>query len=377
VKKLLFVLGSRGEWGYIKPIIEKSREYGFESEICAMNMVLLARHGTLLEEIESAGFKVSSRILSAVSGDTHAGMAKSIGLITQSFTDVLLSNRPDWVILAGDRAEQLGAAIASSFMYIPTAHIQAGERSGNIDGVTRHVITKLVHLHFAANEDAANRVLKMGEESFRVMTSGAPQLDSLIKDPRPSRKDLIDRNLILDEPYILVCFHPVTEDYQNIASQVQVLLEEINKSPLQKIWILPNNDAGGEKVRETVVKGKKLLDKVYSNLAREDYVAIMENCEFLIGNSSSGILEAPSLKIPVVNMGRRQANRLCAENVTHIGFSPREIAAAIAFAMTPEAKAIARNVENPYGDGSASNIILQSLRDTDTSMDFLIKSIAY
>lgn len=377
MKKLLFVLGSRGEWGYIKPIIQRSIDYGFESEICAVNMVLLPRHGNLVEEIQSLGFKVTSKILSAVSGDTHAAMAKSVGVVTQSFTDVLLSNQPDWVVLAGDRAEQLGAAIASTFMYIPTAHIQAGERSGNIDGVTRHAITKLVHLHFASNEDAANRVLRMGEEKFRIVKSGAPQLDSLINDPRPSRQDLLSRQLVNEEPYILVCFHPVTEDFQNITAQVQVVLDELNDSPLQKVWILPNNDAGGEKVREMVLKGKKLSDKVYSNLAREDYVALMANCEFLIGNSSSGILEAPSLGIPVVNIGRRQADRLSAENVTHIGFNPSEIRSAISYAMSPKAKEIARKVTNPYGDGKASEVILQSLRDTNTSMEFLIKSIAY
>jgi GDP/UDP-N,N'-diacetylbacillosamine 2-epimerase (hydrolysing) len=377
VKTLLFVLGSRGEWGYIKPIIEKSLDFGFHSEICAVNMLLLPRHGNLIEEIESAGFRVTSKILSAVSGDTHGAMAKSIGVVTQSFTDVLLSRQPDWVILAGDRAEQLGAAIASTFMYIPTAHIQAGERSGNIDGVTRHAITKLVHLHFASNADAAERVLKMGEESFRVITSGAPQIDSLINDSRPTREELIRKNLILNKPYILVCFHPVTEDYQNISGQITVLLDELKKSPLQKIWILPNNDAGGEKIREIVLRDKEFSDRVYSNLSRELYVALMEHCEFLVGNSSSGILEAPSLGIPVVNIGRRQADRLSAENVIHCEIGADEISKALVFASSLEAKDKAKNVVNPYGDGNASAIILKTLQETNTSMEFLIKSIAY
>lgn len=377
MRRLLFVLGSRGEWGYIKPIIEKSRDFGFESEICAVNMVLLPRHGNLIEEIEASGFKVSSRILSAISGDTHGAMAKSVGVVTQSFADVLLSMQPDWVILAGDRAEQLGAAIASTFMYIPTAHIQAGERSGNIDGVTRHAITKLVHLHFASNEEAAERVLRMGEESFRVITSGAPQLDSLMHDSRPSKEDLMSNNLIQEEPYMLVCFHPVTEDYKNIESQIDALVQEVNNFPLNKIWILPNNDAGGEKIRERVMGAKSLADRVYSNLSREDYVALMENCEFLIGNSSSGILEAPSLKIPVVNLGRRQADRVSAQNIIHCGFGKTEIQEAMKWATSRQAKLDAREAVNPYGDGRASERILQTLKDTDTSMKFLVKSIAY
>jgi GDP/UDP-N,N'-diacetylbacillosamine 2-epimerase (hydrolysing) len=377
MKKLLFVLGSRGEWGYIKPIIEKSHEFGFESEICAVNMVMLPRHGNLIEEIEASGFKVSARILSAISGDTHGAMAKSVGVVTQSFVDVLLSNTPDWVILAGDRAEQLGAAIASTFMYIPTAHIQAGERSGNIDGVTRHAITKLVHLHFASNQDASERVARMGEEKFRIVTSGAPQLDSLINDPRPNREELISMGLILDSPYMLVCFHPVTEDYANIEIQISSLVEEVNKFPLNKVWILPNNDAGGEKIREKVLSSKKLRDRVFSNLPREHYVSLMENAEFLIGNSSSGILEAPTLKIPVVNIGRRQADRVSARNVIHCGFDGGEILKAMVRANSKEMKELASKVINPYGDGQASTHILQSLKNTDTSMNFLVKSISY
>jgi GDP/UDP-N,N'-diacetylbacillosamine 2-epimerase (hydrolysing) len=377
MKKLLFVLGSRGEWGYIKPIIEKSQEYGFESEICAVNMVLLPRHGNLIEEIQASGFKVSSRILSAISGDTHGAMAKSVGVVTQSFADVLLSNTPDWVILAGDRAEQLGAAIASTFMYIPTAHIQAGERSGNIDGVTRHAITKLVHLHFASNQDASERVSRMGEETFRIVTSGAPQLDSLINDPRPNRDELISRGLINSSPYMLVCFHPVTEDYGNIEIQISSLVEEVNKFPLSKVWILPNNDAGGEKIREKVLSSKSLRDRVYSNLSREDYVSLMENAEFLIGNSSSGILEAPTLKIPVVNIGRRQADRVSAENVIHCGFDGGEILEAMKQACSEEMKEVVKTVVNPYGDGHASTHILETLKNADTSMKFLVKSISY
>jgi GDP/UDP-N,N'-diacetylbacillosamine 2-epimerase (hydrolysing) len=377
VKKILFVLGSRGEWGYIKPIIEKSAEFGFESSICALNMVVLPKHGELIREIESSGFRVSAKILSAVSGDTHASMAKSIGLVTQSFTDVLISNKPDWVILSGDRAEQLGAAIASTFMYVPTAHIQAGERSGNIDGITRHAITKLVHLHFASNEDAHTRVLKLGEEGFRVVQSGAPQLDSLMNDYRPDKNTLIKNNLIPNEPYILVCFHPVTEEFENIESQINLIIQELSKNSMPKVWILPNNDAGGEKIRESVLLEKRITDQVFSNLKREEYISIMENAEFLIGNSSSGILEAPSLGIPVINLGRRQADRIAADNVIQCNFIASEIEAAIQKAQSLEFRKMSKSVTNPYGDGKASERILKKLSEIKTDMNFLVKSISY
>ncbi len=377
MKRLMFVLGSRGEWGYIKPIIEKSKAFGFESEICATNMVLLPKYGDLLRDIELQGFSVTSRILSSVAGDTHSAMAKSIGLVTQSFVDVLLTRKPDWVVLAGDRAEQLGAAIASTFMYIPTAHIQAGERSGNIDGVTRHAISKLVHLHFSSNPDATNRLKRMGEEEFRIVESGAPQLDSLINDKRPGREELLSQNFIPNAEYAVVCFHPVTEDYQDLESQINFILESCSKIDLPKVWILPNNDAGGELIRDSILSRKEPRDKVFSNLPREVYTSILENAQFLFGNSSSGILEAASLNLPVINIGRRQANRIAATNVIHVNYAESEVASAIREVQTVEFRKRAREAINPYGDGEASSRILSALRTSNTSREFLVKSIAY
>lgn len=377
MKKLLFVLGSRGEWGYIKPIIEKSRDYGYESEICVTNMMLLPKHGNLLNEIVDAGFFISSRILSSVSGDSRESMAKSIGLMTQSFVDVLNTRKPDWVILAGDRAEQLGAAIASTYMYIPTAHIQAGERSGNIDGVTRHAISKLVHLHFAANRDASIRLAKMGEQDFRIVESGAPQLDSLMHDERPTLRELLEQGFVPNSPYALICFHPVTEDFEEVADQISFILEVSKNIHIPRIWILPNNDAGGDMIRDAINRDKNSLDKVYANLPRETYTSILEHACFLFGNSSSGILEAPSFKVPVINIGRRQANRVSAANVLHVDFDMQECLDAVEKVQTSEFKLKVEKVTNPYGDGDSSVRILESLRSISPSNEFLVKTIVY
>jgi GDP/UDP-N,N'-diacetylbacillosamine 2-epimerase (hydrolysing) len=312
-----------------------------------------------------------------VAGDTHSAMAKSIGLVTQSFVDVLMARKPDWVVLAGDRAEQLGAAIASTFMYIPTAHIQAGERSGNIDGVTRHAISKLVHLHFSSNPDASTRLKKMGEEEFRIIESGAPQLDSLIHDARPNKAELIARNLIPNSNYALICFHPVTEDYENLGSQIVFMINSCKSIELPKVWILPNNDAGGDLIRESILSQKTSTDKIFSNLPREVYTSIMENAQFLFGNSSSGILEAASLNLPVINIGRRQANRLSAINVVNVDYDETEVQSAIRKVQSPAFREIAREAINPYGDGMASARILTALQVANTSREFLVKSIAY
>jgi GDP/UDP-N,N'-diacetylbacillosamine 2-epimerase (hydrolysing) len=377
MKKLLFVLGSRGEWGYIKPVIEISKEFGFHSEVCVTNMMLLPKHGDLLNEIMVDGIDVSSRILSAVSGDSREAMAKSIGLVTQSFTDTLISRRPDWVILSGDRAEQLGAAIASTFMYIPTAHIQAGERSGSIDGVTRHAITKLVHLHFASNDDAADRLIKMGEQSFRVIKSGAPQIDSIVRSTRLSLENLISSNYVSEVKYALICFHPVTEDFHEIDWQINFLLDLANKISISKIWILPNNDPGGDKIREKILANKKIEDKAFANLPRHIYLSLMEHAQYMLGNSSSGILEAPSFKTPVINIGRRQHGRVSEKNVIHVDFSIEACLAAIKLISNQDFKSALKHIINPYGDGTASAKILTNLANIKISQEFLVKTIAY
>jgi GDP/UDP-N,N'-diacetylbacillosamine 2-epimerase (hydrolysing) len=377
MKKLLFVLGSRGEWGYIKPIIEISQDYGFVSEVCATNMMLLPKHGDLLKEIISEGVCVSSKIMSAVSGDSREAMAKSIGLVTQSFADILFSNPPNWVILAGDRAEQFGAAIASTFMYIPTAHIQAGERSGNIDGVTRHAITKLTHLHFASNSDATERLIRMGEQKFRVIETGAPQIDSMLSAERPTKSQLIKDNYIPNSEYALVCFHPVTEDYEDLNRQVEFIVNIANSTPLPKVWILPNNDAGGELVRDAILNNKNISDRAFSNIKRETYLSIMEHASIMFGNSSSGILEAPTFRIPVVNIGHRQANRISAKNVIHVDFDKESCEKAILNALSSEFKESIKRITNPYGDGSASHKILKALQEIVVTRELLVKSVAY
>ena len=178
--KLLFLLGSRGEWGYIKPLIDICKTQNINYSICATNMVLLPNYGSLIKDIKKK-YKVSDDIYMALEGSNHHAMTKSLGVFLSSFIDVIKREKPSWIVLAGDRGEQLMGAIAGSYTYTPVAHIQAGERSGNIDGVARHSLSKLVHLHFASNQDSSNRLKKLGEENFRIFNVGAPQIDDMKK----------------------------------------------------------------------------------------------------------------------------------------------------------------------------------------------------
>lgn len=196
--KLLFFTGSRSEWGYIRPILEICKKKKINYEICATNMHLLDSFGNSVKEIEKDGFKVKEKIYMALDGYNNFTMTKSMFILGSSFTDLIYRSKPDWVILAGDRGETLIASIVSAYTNTPIAHIQAGELSGNIDGQARHAIGKFAHLHFASNIDAYKRLIKLGEEKFRINLVGAPQLDDL-----KNSKKVFDNFNFIKEKYNL------------------------------------------------------------------------------------------------------------------------------------------------------------------------------
>lgn len=374
--RLLFVTGSRGEWGYIRPILRLCNERDIEYRICATNMHLLPAHGMSVNEIRADGFEVDDEIYMAIDGHNHYTMAKSLGLFLCSYIDILSRVKPDWVILAGDRGEQLMGAIGAAYTYTPVAHIQAGELSGNIDGVARHALGKFAHLHFASNQDAADRLKRLAEEEFRIKLVGAPQLDELVQGLYTSREELEARYSInFDAPYLLVAQHPVTEEYGLAANQIQATLEAVNRFEMPKVWILPNNDAGSDMVREGIVTHRRGDTYVFENLKREDYLGLLKEASCIVGNSSSGILEAPTFKVPAVNIGRRQANRVQGSNVINVTFDADAIAQAIERAASTEFRASLANCENPYGNGRSAERILDILEQTPCDDRLLIKRL--
>lgn len=376
--RILFVNGSRGEWGYIRPIIKLCVERGIDYDICATNMLLLPGYGSLIDEIKADGYRVSDEIYMSLEGSNHFSMTKSLGVFLMSFVDTLKRLEPDWIMLAGDRGEQLVASIAGAFTYIPAAHIQAGERSGNIDGVSRHAIGRFAHIHFSANEDAEQRLLRMGEESFRVHNVGAPQLDEMVNEVLPSREDLSKRyNFDAMRPYLLVVQHPVTEELGSASRQIDILTEELATLDMPKIWILPNNDAGSHVIRRGLAKARTTDTFVFENLTRLDYLAFMAYCGCIVGNSSSGLLEAPTFKIAAINLGRRQADRVQGPNVINAPISQGDIAPAVRQALSDEFQSSLADCVNPYGDGQSSGRILDILEATPIDDRLLIKKVVY
>ena len=341
-------------------------------------MHLLPAFGLSVKEIEKDGFKADYKIYMSLDGYNHYTMVKSLGFFLSSLSDIVASNRPDWIVLAGDRGEQLMGAIVGAFCYIPVAHIQAGELSGNIDGMTRHAIGKYAHLHFASNEDAAERLRKLGEEPFRIHVVGAPQLDELVQGLYTKKDNLFKKYYLSFDDYLLVVLHPVTEEFHKASEQVEILMRALSKFNLPKIVILPNNDAGSLMIREGIENNRKGDFYVFSNLSREDYLGFLRYCSAIVGNSSSGILEAPTFKIPAVNIGRRQHKRLRGSNVIDVEFDENAIISAIKKAISKNFREFLKNnCNNPYGDGKSSERILNILLNTPINDSLLIKNLTY
>jgi len=375
--KILFVLGARSEWGYIKPIIDLAETRGHDCEIWACNMSVLGRFGSLVDEIATEGYKVIGRFNTSIDGDNRVSMAKSLGVAVLSASDWLANNDLDWIVVAGDRMEQLAVTLSAAILYKPIAHIQAGERSGNIDGVTRHAIARFAHIHFAANEDARERLLRSGEQLERIFLTGAPQLDEIILTRIPDKEELMERGIISQKNFVLGVLHGTTEEDGQFLGNVSNLVEELSEIDLGVIWIASNNDSDKQTI-ERVVKGSlRAKDKFFTNLNRIDYLGLLKNCKFIIGNSSSGILEAPSFKIPAINLGRRQDLRYRGQNVIDASFAKEEIRESIKKAQSPAFLEQLVGTSNPYGDGQSSQRILDVLESTEINPEFLIKQITY
>lgn len=342
-------------------------------------MHLLPTYGLSLAEIESDGFKVDYKVYMSFDGYNHVTQIKSLGSFLSSMADILASSKPDWIILAGDRGEQLMGAIAGAFCYIPVAHIQAGELSGNIDGMTRHAIGKYAHLHFASNEDAAKRLILLGEEPFRVHNVGAPQVDELVQGMFTPKEELTQQyGINFSRPFILIVQHPVTEEFNLAQSQIDATMAALRQFDLPKIVILPNNDAGSLMIREGIDRHRHGEFHVFANLKRQEFLGMMKLSACMVGNSSSALLEAPTFELPAVNLGRRQNNRLQGKNVITAPFDEYSIRAAIEQALSSQFRQSLRGkCPNPYGDGHSTSRIVKLLAETRITDKLLVKNLTY
>lgn len=378
-RKILFVTGSRGEWGYIRPIIKEIKKRGnLNYQICVTNMHLLPGFGTSFNEIQEDKFKVSKRILMALDGYTNESMAKSLGVFLMSFVDLLQNDKPDLICLAGDRGEQLMAAIAGSHLNIPVAHIQAGELSGNIDGISRHAIARFTHIHFSANRDATLRLSKSGEQKFRIYETGAPQLDDLRKTKVISKKFLMKKfHIAKSEKIILLIQHPVTEQFAKATSQIRETLKALQILKMKTVCIYPNNDAGNSSIRDEIDKITEPWFSVAKNVPRGIFLGLLKYSSVIVGNSSCGLIEAPFFGLPCVNIGRRQQGRFQGKNVINTPHDTKKILQSIRRAVSLKFAKKVQFSKSPYGDGRSAARIVKILSSIKFDNKLLHKELAY
>jgi UDP-hydrolysing UDP-N-acetyl-D-glucosamine 2-epimerase len=269
-------------------------------------------------------------------------------------------------------------AVAGLHLGIPVAHIQAGELSGNIDGIVRHSITKLAHIHFAANEAFADRVRRMGEQEFRIHVTGAPLVDELING-QYSPPEVLRQKYRLGhaDHLILTVQHPVTEEESMAGEQVNATINALIDMDWPTIFVYPNGDAGSDLIRSELSRLKRPKVRMFRNLPRQDYLGLMRMADVVVGNSSSGIMEAPSFGKPTVNIGRRQNGRPQACNVINAGYCKHEIVKALQQATSLEFVKCAKKAVNPYGDGHASGNIVRILKTVEINETLLHKEMAY
>lgn len=378
-RHVAIVTEARSSFSYFRPIVRLiDGDDGLRYSLLVVSQHLLPAFGYSVEEIECEGIEISDRLYSIFDGYTPATMAKSTGALVMSLTDSFVRLRPDWVLVLGDRGESLAAAYTAATMNIPVAHVQAGERSGNIDGMTRHAITRFAHVHFASGEEAAERLRRMGEEEWRIHTVGAPQLDELLVGELAPPEEVAARfELDLDRPVLLVLQHPVTEDYGEGATQMRETLEAVCELEQQTIVIFPNSDAGSDEIRHVIELYHRPFMRVERNLPHRLYGGLLRVASAMVGNSSSGIIEAPLMQLPAVNVGDRQRERARAANVIDVPHERAAIADALRRAMAPEFRS-QMNGNSPYvGDGRVSERIVEILKTTRLDDRLLTKQIVY
>ena len=369
---------SRSDYGIYLPVLRKLQaDPELRLYLIVAGTHLSPEFGLTVKAIEADGFEIAERVEMLLSSDTPEGVVKSMGLGVIGFAQSYARLCPDILLVLGDRFEMHAAAMAALPFKIAVAHIHGGELTqGSIDDAWRHSITKLSHLHFVATEEYGRRVMQMGEEPWRVIVSGAPSLDNLKDIQLLSRQELEDLlGVRLDKNPLLVTYHPVTLEYERTEWQVGELLRALEVFDLPIIFTFPNADVSGRVIVQMIESFTKKYARaqLVENLGTQGYFSLMALAAAMVGNSSSGIVEAASFKLPVVNIGTRQKGRIREKNVLDVGYSHAEIHVAIAKAVAPDFRAGLKDLINPYGDGHAAERIVRKLRETKPGDELLVK----
>lgn len=376
-RTIAVVSSSRADYGHLYwPLRDLSRTESVDLRIVALGPHLSPEFGHTFQEIERDGLAIDACVECLLSSDTDIGMAKTIGIAVLGLADLFGKMRPDLLLLIADRYEMLAPASVALALRIPIAHIEGGEVSeGAIDDAVRNALTKMSHIHFTSTHEARQRVIDMGEEEWRVHRAGAPSLDHLRRQRLLSREEVAARlQLDLSNPPLLVAYHPVTLAQETL-EEADALFAALGSVPDQVLFCYPNADAGSRALveRTKLFLASRGQGRIFTNLDAVTYWSLLRQAGMLVGNSSSGIMETASFALPTVNIGIRQQGRERAGNVLDAAANTSAILRAIATARTAEFRRTLVGLINPYGEGHASEKILEVLTTVPLTRELLLK----
>lgn len=365
IKKKIFILTERrADYSRFKPILELiKKDKNLDYCLVVTGLHLIKKHGYTINEIKKDNFKISYKFKNFIEKkiDDEKNMIFAISETLKKVTKILQSEKPEIVLSGFDIGANFALTVASAHLNTPIAHIQGGERTGSIDESLRHAMSKFSNYHFVANFDAKKRLIKMGEEKKNIYNVGCPSLDALINEVEVDEKILSKKfNINFKKKFFIVIQHPVTSESKKSKNQILETILAIKKSGIQSLFVLPNNDTGYYQI---VKKIQKFNLNWTETLQLKEYKSLLKKTSILIGNSSSGIHEAATYKIPVINIGSRQNGRLKPVNVINAKCNKNDIYKKIKFCLNNEKfnKSI-KNVKNPYGDGNSSKKIIKIIK---------------
>jgi len=381
---VLGVTGIRSEYDIMSSVFRAiSNHPQLELQLVVTGAHLADAFGSTVDEVRADGFVVAEEIESLLNGDQASFRVKGLAIQLQGLVQTVARIKPDILLVLGDREEAMTTALVGAYMNIPVAHIAGGDRVvGNVDDQIRHAVTKLAHLHFVTNDESAERIIRLGEQSFRVFNVGNPGLDRLLEVPDLSCAELSARlGFFIEEgePFLMLIQHVISTEIEQAYEQMKTTLEAVREFGIKTVLSYPNSDAGGQQMIRAIREYESLpFLHTAKNIPRLEFVNLMRRASCLIGNSSAGILEAPLLKLPVINIGNRQRGRLHAENVEFVPHDKNRIIEALRRAVSDQTyrKSVAL-CSNPYGDGKSSSRIADLLATTPLDNRLLIKDITY
>jgi len=360
MKKVAFLTGTRADFGKIKSLLRILEEtQGFEPHIFATGMHLQQRYGFTVMEIEKSGFtNIHTFDNQTAQGTMDLSLAKTI----EGFSTYVSKLKPDLIVVHGDRVEALAGAVVGALNNILVAHIEGGEISGTVDELIRHSVSKLSHIHFVSNSEAARRLEQMGELKESIFEIGSPDVDIMFSGNLPDVSEVKRYYEIPFAEYAVAMFHPVTTEFEQMAKNAQNFVNALLEDDANYVVIYPNNDLGSD----AIFKAYEQLEgntrfRIFPSIRFEYFLTLLKNARFMIGNSSAGIREAPYYHIPTVNIGSRQQNRSVHDDILHCSYNDQDILNAIRHAKKQTVKTSGPS----FGSGNSAVLFMKALTDTE------------